>query len=246
MAPGFLVLEEFGSYEFVGSAKLRMPYRLLLPIDLRAGEKYPLVLFFHGSGERGNENLKQLANGARRFARADARSRFPCFVLAPQCPTHFGNQPTMWTGTREEMHLLKLAPQPAIPLQTALELSEMIQETYPVDPDRVYLSGISMGGFATWEALIRNPQRYAAAMPVCGGGDTSHADRIKDIPVWAFHGADDPVVPIECSRMMINGIEKAGGHPRYTEYPGVGHNSWDRAYAEPELLSWLFTQKRDS
>src|SRR5579864_1864320 len=127
------MLEEFVAYEFVGSSKLRMPYRLLTPSDLRAGEKYPLVLFFHGSGERGNDNLKQLANGARRFTRADSRSRFPCFVLAPQCPTHYGNQPTMWTGTREEMHKLKLAHEPAVPLQTALELSKLIQEKYPID-----------------------------------------------------------------------------------------------------------------
>jgi predicted peptidase len=101
-----------------------------------------------------------------------------------------------------------------------------------------------MGGFAVWEALMRHPERFAAAIPVCGGGDVSHADRIKNVPVWAFHGADDPVVPVECSRSMIKIIKNAGGQALYTEYPGVGHNSWDRAYAEPEFLSWLFSQKR--
>jgi len=238
------MFEDFGFHEFTGTAKLRIPYRLLAPREVMSGTKYPLVLFFHGSGERGNDNVKQLANGAGRFARPDSQSRFPCFFLAPQCPTQLGNQPTMWTGTREQMHLLKLAPKPAISLQTALELSVMIQEKYPVDPDQIYVAGISMGGFATWEAVIRDPQRFAAAVPVCGGGDTTYVDRIKHIPVWAFHGADDPVVPVAYSRSMIEGMKQAGGLPRYTEYPGVGHNSWDRAYSEPDLLSWLFAQKR--
>jgi len=152
----------------------------------------------------------------------------------------------MWTGERERMHLLKLAPEVAIPLRTALELLITIQEKFQVDVDRTYVTGISMGGFATWEALIRHPGKFAAAIPVCGGGDTSHANRIRDIPVWAFHGANDSTVPVECSRLMIEMIEKAGGHPRYTEYPAVGHNSWNKAYAEPELLSWLFSQERDT
>ena len=239
------MFKDFGFYEFIGSAKLGMPYRLLVPDNLISGAKYPLVLFFHGSGERGNDNERQLTYGVERFARPDSRSRFPCFVLAPQCPTQLDDQPIMWTGERERMHLLKLAPEVAPPLGTALELLMEVQEKYQVDTNRIYVTGISMGGFATWESLIRQPKKFAAAIPVCGGGDTSHADQIRNIPVWALHGADDSVVPVECSRSMIKAIEKAGGHPRYTEYPGVRHNSWDRAYAEPELLSWLFSQKRD-
>jgi predicted peptidase len=238
------MFEDFGSYEFVGSTNLQMPYRLLIPEGSTAGAKHPLVILFHGSGERGSDNTKQLSNGVERFAQPDARSRYPGFVLVPQCPTHLDGQPIMWTGEREKMHSLKLAPEPAPPLQTALELLFMIQKKYPVDPDRIYITGISMGGFATWEALIRHPQDFAAAIPVCGGGDVSFADRIKQVPIWAFHGAEDPVVPVICSRSMIETLEEGGGNPRYTEYPGVGHNSWDRAYAEPELLSWLFSQKR--
>jgi predicted peptidase len=238
------MIENFGFYEFVGTAKLRMPYRLLVPSDFNSGSKYPLVLFFHGSGERGDDNEKQLLHGVERFATPESQSRYPCFVLVPQCPTHLDNRPVMWTGERERMHSLKLAPEVAVPLQTALELAIEIQEKFPVDMDRIYVTGISMGGFATWEALLRHPEKFAAAIPVCGGGDASHAARIRDIPVWAFHGANDPTVPVECSRLMIKMIEKAGGHPRYTEYPGVGHNSWDLAYAEPELLFWFFSQSR--
>jgi predicted peptidase len=235
------MFEDFGSHVFTGISKLRMPYRLLVPNELKASARYPLVLFFHGSGERGDDNQKQLQHGVRRFAVQASRTLYPCFVLAPQCPTHLDDQPIMWTGERERMHTLKLAPETAIPLRTALELTVTIEEQFPIDRDRIYITGISMGGFATWEALIRYPQKFAAAIPVCGGGDVNYADRIKDTPIWAFHGASDSMVPVQCSRSMIEMIEKAGGHPRYTEYPGVGHNSWDRAYAEPELLSWLFT-----
>lgn len=109
------MFEDFGFYEFIGNAQLRMPYRLLTPIDLHSSSRYPLVVFFHGSGERGDDNEKQLLYGMERFAKPDSRSRYPCFVLAPQCPTHLGNQPIMWTGERERMHLLKLAPEVAIP-----------------------------------------------------------------------------------------------------------------------------------
>jgi predicted peptidase len=239
------MFEDFGFYEFIGTSKLRMPYRLLTPSALSSGAKYPLVVLFHGSGERGDDNKKQLMNGVERFARPESRSQYPSFVLVPQCPTHLDNEPIMWIGSREEMHRLKLAPEPVAPLQTALELLFMIQGKYPVDLDRVYMTGISMGGFAAWEALIRHPQNFAAAIPVCGGGDVNFADRIKHIPVWAFHGAEDPVVPVVCSRSMVEMLKQAGGAPLYTEYPGVGHNSWDRAYAEPELLSWLFSQKRN-
>jgi predicted peptidase len=238
------MFEDLGSYEFTGTSKLRMPYRLLTPRDLNARARYPLVVFFHGSGERGDDNQKQLQHGVRRFTAPASQTKYPCFVLAPQCPAQLDNQPIMWTGERERMHSLKLAHEAAIPLRSALELTITIEEKFPVDMDRIYLTGISMGGFASWEALIRYPQKFAAAIPVCGGGDVNYADRIRDIPIWAFHGANDPTVPVQCSRSMIEMIEQAGGHPRYTEYPGVGHNSWDRAYAEPELLSWLFSQKR--
>jgi predicted peptidase len=151
----------------------------------------------------------------------------------------------MWTGERERMFSLKLAPQAAIPLRTALEIMIGIQAKFSIDMNRVYVTGLSMGGFACWEALIRYPRKFAAAIPICGGGDDSLARQIAHIPVWAFHGTDDSTVPVQCSRRMIEMIEKAGGRPRYAEYPGVGHNSWDRAYAEPELLSWLFSQCRE-
>jgi len=238
------MFEDFGFYKFIATSELCMLYRLLTPKNLNSNEKYPLVLFFHGSCERGDDNQKQLQHGVGRFAAPAYRTKYPCFVLVPQCPLHLDNQPIMWTGEREQMHSLKLASGAAIPLGAALELMIAIQEKFPIDLDRVYVTGISMGGFATWEALIRYPQKFAAAIPVCGGGDVNYVDRLRDIPIWAFHGANDSTVPVQCSRSIIAMIEKAGGHPRYTEYPGVGHNSWDRAYAEPELLSWLFSQKR--
>jgi predicted peptidase len=139
------MFDDFAFHEFAGTAGLRMPYRLLVPGELASA--YPLVLFFHGSGERGKDNKKQLVHGVERFARPDSRSRYPCFVLAPQCPTDLDKQPIMWAGERERMHSLKLTPEVAIPLRTALELLNTIEDNYPIDPDRIYITGISMGGF---------------------------------------------------------------------------------------------------
>jgi predicted peptidase len=240
-----LMFEEFHCFEFTGTANLPMPYRLFVPDKLK--EKLPLVLFFHGAGERGKDNEKQLIHGVAKFATLDEQSKYRCFVLAPQCPTDLDGQTMMWTGDdRDRKQFFNLAPQPAIPLRTALELLTTITQKFPIDMDRIYVTGLSMGGFATWEALIRYPQIFAAGIPVCGGGDKRYADRIKDIPVWAFHGKNDKAVPVDCSRSMIEMMRKAGGHPRYSEYRGIGHTSWIQAYAEPELLSWLFAQKKTS
>src|SRR5262252_1035284 len=194
------MFEEFASHEFAGTQNLRMPYRVLSPKGLAPNQTYPLVLFFHGSGERGNDNQKQLSHGVERFATAASRSSYPCFLVAPQCPTDLQGRQTMWTGERERMHERKLAPEPAAPLRAALELFTAILKKLPIDRDKVYLTGISMGGFATWEALIRQPHDFAAAIPICGGGDANHAERIKHIPIWAFHGANDSTVPVRCSR----------------------------------------------
>ena len=129
-------------------------------------------------------------------------------------------------------------------LSLLLELTQKTIEQYPVDSRRVYVTGISMGGFGTWAMMAAEPDLLAAAVPVCGGGDPGWAPRIKAIPVWAFHGAEDTVVPAEYTRRMIRALRAAGADPKYTEYPGIGHDSWTPAYQEPDLLDWLFSQKR--
>jgi predicted peptidase len=238
------MLRDFGSYKFKGTAKLRMPYRLLIPRNITSNPRYPLVLFLHGLGEQGHDNKRHLVNGIERFATLEAQSQYPCFVLAPQCPTQVRGKQTMWNGDRPKMHAVNYTPDVAAPLQTALEILFLVQEKNPIDRDRIYITGVSMGGFAVWEAICRYPRIFAAAISVCGGGDVNYAERIKDIPIWAFHSGNDPIIKVGYSRSMIEAVEKAGGYPRYTEYPSAVHNCWDQAYAEPDLSSWLFSQKR--
>ena len=119
-----------------------------------------------------------------------------------------------------------------------------VEKEYKVDPKRVYLTGLSMGGFGTWSLAIKDPTRWAAIVPICGGGDAKQAAKIKDLPCWCFHGDADPAVAVGMSRTMIQALKDAGGQPKYTEYPGVGHNSWDKAYATPDLYKWLLSQQR--
>jgi len=225
-----------------------LPYRLLLPKDFRrdgdgikstAGqEKYPLVLFLHGLGERGTDNARQLTHGVLEFAKPAVRDRYPCFVAAPQCPANDGWVKLQWQSLGKP-----LSDKPTPALRLALELVDHLAATLPIDADRIYITGLSMGGFGTWDAVVRRPERFAAAVPVCGGGDPDMMPKLKNLPIWAFHGEKDAVVPPARSIAMIDALRQAGGQPKLTLYPGVGHDSWRRAYAEPELMAWLFAQK---
>jgi predicted esterase len=392
-----------------------LPYRLFVPADYNPQEKYPLVLFLHGAGERGVDNRRQGANGGLLFAQPHVQAQHPCFVLLPQCPQahatfqvlkadrhpcglhEFGvdakgpgitrvalpvgqylrgkrqtmvlltesNQrdkpvelvfsnfrlsrsgadkgrylsfkgktltpltegfvmeptgcycterpattPPIHASTLSEdgrsIHL-KSAPggqlrlgvdlpcdispksvlyfdlqpitpgygqrigflegdrlpeyrwvntdwaaktphtlpaQPSHPMRLTLGLLGELQKQYAIDPSRIYVTGLSMGGYGTWDIIARRPDLFAAAIPVCGGGDPLTAPAIARLPLWAFHGGNDGVVPTVRTRLMIEALTAAGATPRYTEYPGVGHDSWNRAYAEPDLVAWLFAQRR--
>jgi predicted peptidase len=218
-----------------------LPYRLLEPIfidDPRA--RYPLVLFLHGAGERGTDNEKQLIHGVPEFAKPENRRKYRCFLAAPQCPAGKRWVEVDWSSLRHDM-----PAEPSEPLQLALELVEALVKERAIDPKRVYVTGLSMGGFGTWDAACRRPELFAAAVSVCGGGDEKQAARLAKLPIWAFQGAKDAVVKPERSRNMIAAVKKAGGAPRYTEYPDVGHDSWRPAYGDPALFEWLFAQKRD-
>ena len=217
-----------------------LPYRILLPDPLEPGVKYPLVLFFHGAGERGADDLAQLKHGVGVFATPENRKRFPAIVIAAQCPAGKQWVDMPWgapSGTRPA--------QPSEPMRLALGLLDESLATLPADPRRVYLAGLSMGGYAVWDCVTRFPEKFAGAIAVCGGGDEATVTaRAAAVPVWAFHSDDDPTVPAVRTRHMVEAMKAAGGQPRFTEYHGLGHNSWDRAYAEPELLPWLFAQAR--
>ncbi len=220
-----------------GDAKL--PYRLLKPLNFDAAKKYPLVILLHGAGERGDDNKLQLKWGAPDFAKADVREKYPAFVLVPQCPKEKKWVEMDWGGDTGT------APADAGPTQKLLlGTIDTVQKEFPIDPDRLYVTGLSMGGYGTWDLITRYPDRFAAAAPICGGGDKTKAGAAKPVPVWAFHGdADTAVKPIRTID-MVEGLKAAGGSVSMTMYAGVGHNSWSAAYAEPNFFPWLFAQKR--
>lgn len=216
----------------------RLNYRLLEPAA--AGEaRFPLVVFLHGIGERGTDNAKQLCNGVEHFVAAAAREKHPCFLVVPQCPPEATWSPIK--GTRANP---AFDESPTAPAGLLLGLIEELVAGGRVDPDRIYVTGLSMGGYGTWDLVSRRPELFAAAVPVCGGGDPARAAALVGLPIRCYHGAADFIVPVERSRAMIAAIEQAGGDPEYVEYEGVGHDSWTKAYAEPTLLDWLFAQKR--
>ena len=215
-----------------------LKYRIYQPDPMVPGTKYPLVLFFHGAGERGDDNAKQLTHGVKQILALASKS--PFILIAPQCPNVMQWVNTPWAA---DSHVMPEFP--SLPMKLALELCETVANTMPVDKSRIYVTGLSMGGFGTWDAIQRKPEFFAAAMPVCGGGDAAFADKIKKVPIWAFHGGKDQAVKVERSRMMIEALKKAGAAPKYTEYPEDGHGIWGKAYGgDGAGLRWLFEQKK--
>jgi predicted peptidase len=220
----------------------RLPYRLLKPpgcsMSAPQGPDYPLVVFLHGAGERGDDNQRQLVHGMNEFASDPIRKNFPSFVVAPQCP-----EDQQWVDTPWSADSHRMAVEPTPVLRWTLELIQHLTDRYPVDPHRIYLTGLSMGGFGVWEALARQPARFAAAVIVCGGGDPATATAIARTPVWVFHGDQDPAVQPQRSREMLRALQQAGGSPRYTEYPNTGHDSWSPTFRDPQMYAWLFAQR---
>ncbi len=224
---------------FTDSGGGTLPYRLLSPEVVEEGKTYPLVVFLHGAGERGNNNEAQLVHGIIEFCRPENRQKYPCFLVAPQCPAG-----QWWSKIDRTTAKPTMSKEPSESGGLVLELIAALQKEYPIDSRRIYLTGLSMGGYGTWDLLCRRPELFAAAVPICGGGDETQAEKIAKIPIWVFHGALDPAVPVQRSREMVAALEKAGGHPLYTEYPDEGHASWVPAYRAPAMMKWLFAQKR--
>ena len=236
----------FEKREFKGQDGAVLPYRILYPENYDATKKYPLVLFLHGGGERGNDNEKQLAHGARVFLKPENRRAFPAIVIAPQCP-----EDSYWASVKFERTKYPLELdfnyEYQIPkgLKLAIALTDDIIQKEAVDAKRVYITGLSMGGMGTLEAVYRFPGKFAAAAVVCGGGDVdAFTKKQAKIPFWLFHGDVDAVIAVENSRNMVAQLKELGADVKYTEYEGVNHNSWENAYAEPELLPWLFSKSR--
>lgn len=233
--------DAYAAHTHTGKDGAVLPYRLLSPEKPEAGKRYPLVIFLHGAGERGNDNQKQLKHGAGLFARPEVRAKYPCYVIAPQCPDGKRWCEVDWGDPKPH----QTPAQPSVPLGLLLEVIDEFRQRPSVDQARLYVTGLSMGGFGTWDLVTRRPGQFAAAIPICGGGDVGAAQILAKLPIWIFHGGNDTVVKTVRSRLMNEAIKAAGGTlVKYTEYPDVGHDAWTAAYNEPELLPWLFGQRR--
>ena len=229
----------FEAREYVDARGARLPYRLAQPAAVEPGVAYPLVIFLHGAGERGVDNRHQCVHGLPAMAGEEFRRRRPCYILAPQCPPESKWVDVAWADDRHAM-----TPEPAVPLRQTLETVAQLRAELPIDPRRIYATGLSMGGYGAWDLAQRFPELLAAAVPICGGGDETLAPRLVGLPVWAFHGGDDDVVKPVRSQRMVAALRAAGGTPAYTEYEGVGHDAWTATYENRLLWDWLFAQRR--
>ncbi|MEI7683834.1 MAG: alpha/beta hydrolase-fold protein [Planctomycetota bacterium] len=199
-------------------------YVVFVPHDFKADKAYPVILFLHSSGSTGDDGQKQTGNGLGNAIRKNEKA-FPFIAVFPQ------SQKRTWKADSEDG-------------KRALAIFDDVVKAYKTDPKRQYLTGLSMGGFGTWSMAAAHPDRWAAIAPICGGGDPTTATKFKNIPCWNFHGDADPTVKVDLSRNMIKALKDAGGAPRYSELPGVGHNAWDAAYGNPEFFTWLLEQKQ--
>lgn len=215
-------------------------YRQLIP-DANAKRKFPLLIFLHGAGERGSDNNAQLKWGVMNFAQEQNLLKYPAVVIAPQCPANAGW--INWTNDRSATNI-PLSPTPSKPMELLLALVKKIKAEGRIDTSRIYITGMSMGGFGTFDAIEREPGLFAAAVPVCGGGDSSRAASIAHIPMWLYTGSEDPTVVPEYSINMLQALWRRGARPGFTMLPEVGHFSWLGAYTDPLLMEWLFRQHK--
>jgi predicted peptidase len=234
-APAQELDKRLAAKTFTSASGETLPYRLFVASNYDRRKKYPLIVYLHGSGGLGNDNLKQLQLGnvylIDFFTQAETQNRHPAFVLAPQSMNEG------WTATDDRTT-------PSNQLRMVVDLIAELEKTYSLDRARFYVAGQSLGGFGTFAIISAYPEKFAAGVPLCGGGDESKAPQFKETALWAFHGDQDESVPVERSRRMIAAIRKAGGQVKYTEYPGAGHDVWTRVVKEPELLPWLFAQHK--
>lgn len=223
-----------------------LPYRIMYPEGFEVSGKYPLILFLHGAGERGTDNQKQLIHGSNFFEQYNRRD-YPAVVIFPQCPEnqYWAAVDFTWHDDGSRTFTFRPDKYPTVPMKLIMSLLDSLLSTPWIDDTRIYVGGLSMGGMGTFELIYRQPEIFAAAFPVCGGGKPETAPFFADkVPVWVFHGDADPVVPLKLSSDMVDALRKAGADPKFTIYPGVGHNAWDYTFKEPELIPWLFSQKK--
>lgn len=214
-----------------------LPYRLYRSEKADTiHEALPLVIFLHGAGERGNDNVAQLTHCVRYFLEDSITDNYPFLLMAPQCP-----KGKRWVNTDWSLPEHQMEPEPTAEMQGVFTLMDSLIDSGTVDARHIYICGLSMGGFGVWDALQRRPQRFAAAIAICGGGDPAHAEAMKDIPIFIFHGMRDGVVMPSRSIQMHHALEDAGSQQTFlVTYPELGHGCWDKAFSTPGIFKWLF------
>ena len=234
---------EFEKKVYVTASNDSLNYRLLRPEVEQEGEKYPLVLFLHGSGERGSDNEKQLFHGSQMWLNPVNRENYPAFVLVPQCP-----ESGYWAYTDRPSSFEPDQMPSDIPLSPVFRTLKELIDTYlampQVDKKRVYVIGLSMGAMGTYDLAVRYPEIFAAAIPICGTVNPTRLSAAKDVKFRIFHGDADTVVPVSGSRQAYKALKAAGADVEYIEFPGVTHGSWNPAFTQPDFMSWLFSQKK--
>ena len=232
----------FKKETFSASNGLELPYRIFVPEDYNENYAYPVVLVLHGAGERGTDNVNQLNNMVPNMFNKKDSPFYHAIVIAPQCPENEQWVNTPWANGS---YLLKRVPI-SKPLQAAVELLDSVMDTYSVNPDRQYVTGLSMGGFGTWDLLMRYPERFAAGIPYCGAADPRQAELLVNIPIWTFHDTTDGVVPCKGTQDIVKAIQEAGGTQiTYTETAKYGHDVWTPGSRTEGLFTWLFEQRKD-
>lgn len=247
------VIHGYETLIYNGPNGLQMPYYFSLPAGYNPHKKYPLVLVLQGGAEIAQpkaslaQDRKLLLSKyyAQVWISAAVQDKWPSFVLLPQVVA-----PDRWVDVPARTGSYKMAAQPSPSLSAAKAITDMLQDEYSsIDANRIYVTGLSMGGYGTWEAIERWPDYFAAAAPLSGAGDPTRAGVLVNMPIWAFQGAKDTTVPVSASREMIQAITQAGGHPRYTEFPNGVHDLWEPGHVytpdkDPAFFTWLFSQKR--
>lgn len=230
-----LELFEKETFEF---EKETLSYRILKPLNYNSNKQYPVHLFLHGAGERGNDNVSQLVHGGKLFLKKENREQYNSWVIFPQA------QKNDWWGYKDP-YKFDYNVKESKAMSLVVKLMDDFTQRKDVDPNKVFVSGLSMGGMGTFVILNLRPEMFAAATPICGDGDPSLVSNYsKKVPVWIFHGSDDTVVSPKKSLKMAKAIIENGGSPKITFYENVGHDSWNNAFAEKDFLKWIHSKSK--
>lgn len=233
--------ENSTAYIYTNDEDLKMPYRLFLPPNYDTQKEYPILIYIHGAGSRGDDNLKQLRSWVAGWMDEKVQTEHPCIILMPQCPV---KQKWVNVPWKNGSYVFKDTPI-SKPMKLVKEVVDKVINENAVDRNRIYVMGCSMGGYGTWNFVMHYPELIAAAVPICGAGDPSMAKEIKHLPIWAFHGDKDPTVPLSGSTDMLKALTSfKDNKTRLTIYKGVGHNSYEMAWKDTELIEWVFSQQK--